>query len=124
MVGTFITAFLSLPCGVASAQVAPVPVVVGPGSAGVLPGVPQAGLTEVGKAYHYSTIGQELAEAKAREDAAGKPVASNGKSHVGAASQARGGVDPLSAAFRSAVSCLCPSSSQLMTRLEAAGYRR
>jgi hypothetical protein len=127
IVGTHIAAFLTFVSGIAAGQVAPVPpgVVVGPGAVMVLPAMPRAGPTEVDKAYYYSTIGQELAYAKIREDAASKPAnsASNGKPQVGAGLRAPSGVDPLSSAFRPAVSCFCPPPSRLMSRLEAAGYR-
>lgn len=127
IVGTHIAVFLALLCGIAAAQVASVPpgVVVGPGAVVVLPTTPQAGPTEVDRAYYYSTIGQELSYAKIREDAASKPanLASNEKPQVGTGLQAPSGVDPLSSAFCPAIFCLCPAPSRLMSRLDAAGYR-
>ncbi len=85
---------------------------------------------EVDKAYQYSIIGQELAYAKIREYAAGKPdgIAPNPKPQIGAGLPfsllpAPSGVNPLSSAFNPAVSSLCPPPSWLVNRLEAAGYR-
>ncbi len=131
--GTPIAAVLAVLCGIALAQVAPAPadVLAGPGPAVTGLIAPQPAATELDRAYYYSTVGQELAYAKTRENAAGRPsiAAPNPQPKVG-----RGlpssllmtpfGVSPLSSVFCPAVSSLCPPPSRLASRLEAAGYRR
>lgn len=119
--GTHIAAFLALLCGIAAAQVAPFP----PG------GLAAPRPTEVDKAYYYSTIGQELAYAKIREDAVRKPEIAppSPKPQIGGGLPslllpAPSGVSPLYSVFYPAVSWLCPPPSRLVSRLEAAGYRR
>ncbi len=121
IVGMHVAAVLALLSTVAVAQpVSPFP----PGTL-VTPGP-----TELDKAYQYSTIGQELAYAKIRENAGGKPdgVAPNPKPQIGGGFPssllpAPARVSPLSSAFNPAVSSLCPPPSWLAGRLEAAGYR-
>jgi hypothetical protein len=111
--GMHVAAFVVLLCSIATAQVLPQP-------------------TEVDKAYYYSTIGQELAYAKIREDAyaARKPdkVAPSVKPQIGeglppSPLQTPTTISPLSSRFCPGISALCPSPSQLMSRLEAAGCR-
>jgi hypothetical protein len=68
MVGTHIVAILALLCGSVTADVPMPPVAfIGAGPAVACPMPPQAGPTEMDKAYYYSTIGQELAYAALRE---------------------------------------------------------
>ena len=122
MVGTHTAAFLALLSGIAAGQVAPVP----PGVAVVVwPAAPQTAPTEVDKAYYYSTIGQELAYAKIREEAASKPAgaAPSGKAQVGIGLRASLGVNPLCSAFCPGILAFCPPPSRLLCRLEAAGCR-
>lgn len=123
IVGTHIAVFLTTFSAIATAQMTPPPGVVVPGACVAMP---QTGLTEVDKAYYYSTIGQELAYAKIREDAAAKPanVAPSVKPQVGTGLQGPCGIGLLPSAFCPAMSCLCPSPARLVSRLEAAGYRR
>ena len=131
--GTPIAAVLALLCGIARAQVVPVPpdVLVGSGPAVTGLIVSQPAATELDRAYYYSTVGQELAYAKTRENAAGRPsiAASNPQLKVGRGLPSSrlvtpSGISPLSSVFRPAVSSLCPPPSRLASRLEAAGYRR
>lgn len=111
-------------CGIAAAQIAPVP----PAAVGLV--TPQAAPTEMDKAYHYSTIGQELAYTVIREDA-GKKAAGAGsgqKPQIGGGPrssplQTSCAASSLSSPFYPRVSSLCPLPSQLVSRLEAAGYR-
>ena len=122
IVGTHIAAFLALLSGIAAGQVAPVP----PGVAVVVwPAAPQTAPTEVDKAYYYSTIGQELAYAKIREEAASKPAgtAPSCRPQVGTECQARLGVHPPCPVFCPGVLAFCPPPSRLLCRLEAAGCR-
>jgi hypothetical protein len=122
-----IAVVLALLSSTVAADVAPVPAgtLLGPGPVLVLPVPLQTGPTEVDKAYYYSTIGQELAYAKIREDAARKVdvAAPNPKPQVGTRLQAPSVIDPLSALLRPPVSALCPAPSRLLSRLEAAGCR-
>jgi len=111
-----IAAVLSVLGTLASAHVAPVP------PAFVMP---QAGPTEVDRAYYYSTIGQELTYAKIRQDAARKVdvTAPSPKPRVGTRHQAPSTVHPLCPLLCPPVSNLCPAPSRLLSRLEAAGCR-
>jgi len=103
----------------------PMGTLLGPGPVLVLPVVTQAGPTEVDKAYYYSTIGQELAYARIREDAARKVdvVAPNPRAQVGTRLQAPATAHPLYPLLCPPVSALCPTPSGLLGRLEAAGCR-
>ena len=125
--GMHVVVVLTLLGGTVAADVAPMPVgtLLGPGPALVLPVVTQTGPTEVDRAYYYSTIGQELAYAKMREDAARKVdvVAANPKPQVGTGRHAPAIVDPLSPLLCPRISTLCPTPSGLLGRLEAAGCR-
>lgn len=114
--GTHIAAVLSLLSTLAAAQVAPVPPALV---------TPQMAPTELDKAYYYSTIGQELAYAKVREDAASKAdaAAPNAKPDLGTWLQARCAISPLAPILCPPVSVLCPAPSRLLSRLEAAGCR-
>jgi len=126
IVGTHVAAVVVLLCGIAAAQIAPVP--PGPAAVGLV--TPQTGPTDMDQAYHYSTIGQELAYANIRENTARKPdcAAPNPKPQIGGGPrssplQAPCTVSPLSSVFYPAISAFCPSPSRLVSRLEAAGYR-
>jgi len=132
IVGTRIAAVTVLLGGIAAGQVCSVPpgAPLGPGVAMIALITPRMGPTETDKAYYYSTIGQELAYAKIREEAARKPdkAAPDVKPPVGGGVpssplQAPSGVNPLPSVFCPNVSALCPSPSRLMSRLEAAGCR-
>jgi len=133
IVGVCIAAVLALLTSIAAAQVLPAPpdVLVGQGQAVIELITPRPGPTPMDKAYYYSTIGQELAYAKIREDAARKPnvAAANPKPQIGGGLPSSllptpSGVSPLSSVFCPAVSSLCPLPSRLAGRLEAVGYRR
>jgi hypothetical protein len=131
IVGTHVAAVVALLGGIAAGQVFSVSPGAPPGPGATIALVaPQTGPTELDKAYYYSTIGQELAYAKIREEAASKPdkAVPSVKPPVGGGLpssplQAPGGVSPLSSVFCPSVSALCPSPSRLMSRLEAAGCR-
>jgi hypothetical protein len=122
IVGTCIAAVLALLSAIAAGQpVAPLPP--------SFLAAPRP--NEVDKAFQYSTIGQELAYAKIRENAGGKRdgIASNPKPQIRAGFPslllpAPSGVSPLASGFNPAVSSLCPPPAWLVGRLEAAGYRR
>jgi len=116
IVGTHIAVVLSLLSTLAAAQVAPFPPALV---------APQTGPTELDRAYYYSTIGQELAYAKVREDAARKPdaPAPNAKPETGTGLQAPCAVSPLAPILCPPVFVLCPAPSRLLSRLEAAGCR-
>jgi hypothetical protein len=76
IVGTHVVAIAVLLGSVAAGQVF-----------SVLPAAPP-GPTELDRAYHYSTIGQELAYAKASQSDSGSPAAGGGRSSLSAASGA------------------------------------
>ena len=73
IVGTHVAAVLVLLCGIAAAQIAPVP--PGPAAVGLV--MPQTGPTDMDRAYHYSAIGQELAYANIRENTASCPTSNS-----------------------------------------------
>ena len=124
IVGTHLAAVLAFLGGIAAADVAPI-ALVGPGHAVILPNPSQPQPTELDKAYYYSTIGQELAYAKVRENAAQQTPAAapKSKSQAGIGLGAPSAVSPLFSAFCPGISTLCPAPSRLLSRLEAAGCR-
>jgi hypothetical protein len=126
--GMHIAVVLTLLGATAAADVAPLPAatLLGPGPAPVCPAVQQTGPTEVDKAYYYSTIGQELAYAKVREDAARQAdkVSPSSRPQTGLGLRAPSPVSPLSPILCPPVCVLCPSPSRLMSRLDAAGCTR
>jgi len=131
--GTPMAAVVVLLCGIARGQVMPVPpdVLVGQGPAVIGLIAPRPRPTELDKAYYYSAIGQDLAYAKLRENATGKPdiAAPNPQPQIGRSLPSSllpilSRVSPLSSVFCPAVSSLCPPSSRLAGRPEAPGCRR